>query len=408
MTGNQMQVINQVLRSFKEEGMYPELPLIETCGTNPHVKIGGKDLLMFGSNNYLGIANNKRVISRALEILREHGLGPGGSRILCGNIELIDRFEKKLAEFIGVEETITFPTGYMANLAIFQAMMGPFINPKAIEYEARGVIFSDEYNHATIIDGCRLTSAKKVVYKHNDLSDLRKKVDENEEIKYRLVVTESVYSTEGTLTDVPAMLKLAEETESILMVDDAHGIGVIGKNGRGVISRFSFGDRKPDIVMASFDKALGTMGGFLGGSHKLIEYLRIASRPYIFSSAIPAVIAAGTHAVIDELEGHPELVERANSNAEFVRDSLKRSGFRVMGNGQTPAVPIYIGNDKLGIHFSNSLFEEGVYVPCFRWPAAPAGMSRLRISVMASHSQKDLEDFVEKVESVGKRLKIVN
>ena len=401
-----MQYINNILQEFRKAGLYPDFASFETSSTQPHVKVSGQDVLMFGSNNYLGLANDEYVVNRAIEIIKEHGVGPGGSRLLSGNLKFIEDFEDRLADFVGVEKTITFPTGYMANLAVFPAIMGPFIHTDAKELYIDGIIFSDQFNHATIIDGCRLTPAKKVVYKHNDLADLSKEIEKYSSIKHRMIVTESVYSTEGELTDVPEIVKIAKSTKSILMIDDAHGIGVLGNSGGGVKKEFGLVD-SPDILMASFDKALGTTGGFLGGSKELIEYLRIASRPYIFSSALPAVNAAATWAVIDRITQEPEIINRAHSNAKKVRDALSENGFKIMGNKKTPAVPIYVGDDITGIKFQNMLFEEGIFAPCFRWPAAPAGHSRLRVSVMASHSNSDLDTFIEKTIKIGKNLKLI-
>ncbi len=362
---------------------------------------------MFGSNNYLGICNHPEVAERTMNVLREHGLGPGGSRILCGNVEIIANFEKKLANFVGVEDTITFPTGYMANTAVFQAVMGPFISTIGAPIQESGVIYSDEYNHATIVDGCRLTPVKKVVYKHNDLIDLKKKLTENGEEGRQLIVSESVYSTEGTLTDVPAIAEIARQSESMLMIDDAHGIGVLGASGGGILQRFSLPSGKPEILMASFDKALGTIGGFLGGNNELVEYLRIASRPYIFSSAIPAIVAAATSAVIDIILSHPEYIERVQKKAENLRRELRNLGFQILGNDKTPAVPLFTGDDSTGIRFSELMFQNNIYVPCFRWPAAPKDKSRIRISVMASHSDGDIENFILAAKKAGNKLKMI-
>lgn len=401
-----MEVFKNILEDFERAGLYPRFIRVEGSSTLPQVKIGGESFLMFGSNNYLGLANNKEVIERAYQILKQHGVGPGGSRILSGNLVFLEKFEKRLAEYIGVEDTITFPTGYMANMGVIPAVMGPFINTSAKENFIDGVIFSDQYNHATIVDACRLTPAKKVIYKHNDLKDLALEIEKFPEIHHRMIITESVYSIEGTLTDVNKIVDIAKKSESILMIDDAHGLGVLGADGSGVIKEFNLRNA-PDIYMASFDKAMGTTGGFIGGSKRFIDYLRIASRPYIFSSALPAVAAAASWAVIDIVEKNPSIIKQVNKNASNLRKWLQEAGFSIMGNGKTPAVPLYIGDDSLGIKFSEGLFEERIFAPCFRWPAAPAGRSRIRISVMASHSDNDLIRLVEVSKKVGKKIGLV-
>lgn len=400
------EILDEVIRDFKSHGLFPESVTFQSSSTNPSVKVGGRNVLMFGSNNYLGLANDPEVIEKAANILREHGAGPGGSRLLSGNLEFIEEFEKVLARFVGVEETVTFPTGYMANLAVFSAVMGPFMSTEGKEHYVDGVIFSDQHNHATIVDGCRLTPAKKVIYKHNDLQDLSEEIEKFNNVKHKLIVSESVYSTEGTLTDVPTIVKIAQDTESILMIDDAHGIGVLG-NGGGVVSEFHLKNGTPHILMASFDKAMGSTGGFLGGSKQLVEYLKVASRPYIFSSAIPAVTAAATWGVIEKLKNNPGIVKKISDNSTLLRKGLIEAGFKILGNGKTPAVPLYIGDDKKGIEFSKELFKEGLFVPCFRWPAAPANQSRIRISVMATHTEDQLGQFIESAKRVGKILKVI-
>lgn len=401
------EILNAVIKDFRSHGLFHESISFQSSSTNALVKVGGRDILMFGSNNYLGLANDAEVIEKAISVLRQHGAGPGGSRLLSGNIEFIEEFEKVLAHFVGVENTITFPTGYMANLAVFSAVMGPFMSTEGKEHYIDGVIFSDQFNHATIVDGCRLTPAKKVIYKHNDLQDLSKEIEKFKNVKHRLIVSESVYSTEGTLSDVPSIVKIAQDTESILMIDDAHGIGVLG-NGGGVISEFKLSHGMPHILMASFDKAMGSTGGFLGGSKQLIEYLKVASRPYIFSSAIPAVTAAATWGVIEKLKKNPGILKKVYSNSIFLRKGLIDAGFKILGNGKTPAVPLYIGDDKKGIEFSTELFKEGIFAPCFRWPAAPANQSRVRISVMATHTEDQLGQFIESAKKIGKNLKVIS
>lgn len=394
-----------ILGAFRRSGLYPNTPVIEGSGTLPNVKINGQTFIMFSSNNYIGLANNPYVIQKAEEALRIHGLGPGGSRFLCGNVDIINTLEKKLAAFVGVEDTITFPTGYMANTAVFSAVMDPFWI-KGFGAKSDGVIISDENNHATIVDGCRLSSAKKVTYRHNDIDDLVTKIIENERFEKKLIVTESVYSTEGLLVDINKVVEIAKEYKSLLMIDDAHGIGVLGENGGGVISHFGL-KSQPDILMASLDKALGTTGGFLGGKRDLIDYLRISTRPYLFSSSIPAVVAAGTIGAVEFLEDNPTLLKRLRSNVEIVCRGLEELGLTVLGKHKTPAVPLFIGDDAKGMQFSNGLFEEKVYAPCFRYPAVPSGKSRIRISVMASHANTDIETLIQACKKVGKKLGLI-
>lgn len=405
---NSSERVDRLLDDLVDEGLYPEQASFSGTTTLPEAKFNGKKVVMFGSNNYLGLANRPELINAAKKQLQIHGLGPGGSRSLTGNIDFIEKFEERLAKFVGVESVITFPTGYMANLSIFQAIMGPSLSIAPNLKNSDGIIFSDEYNHATIVDGCRLSSATKEVYKHNNIKDLREKINKSKNDQ-KFIVTESVFSVEGLQTNIPEYIDLAKQTGSLLMVDDAHGIGVLGKNGGGVIQEYGLtGKNKPDVVMASFDKAMGTIGGYIGGSSRLIKYLRVGARPYMFSSTLPVAVAAATWAGIDYLEAHPSLISLGQKNAEYLRTELRRMNLTVLGNTKTPVVPLFIGSDQLGKKISEEATELGVYIPCFRFPAAPMNKSRLRISVMATHEKKHLDKLLEVISKLANKYKIKN
>lgn len=397
--------INNFFRDFKKSDLYPDLSIIQGSGTNRRVKINNREYLMFCSNNYLGLANSQEIISQTTSVLKEHGLGPGGSRFLCGNIELINQAEHQLADFIGVEDVITFPTGYMANMAAFSALMDPFIGDRPVK-KGEGIIFSDEFNHATIVDGCRFSSAKKIIYRHDNPTDLINKLKATEISAHKLIVTESIYSTEGTISKAEIVAEIAKEYQSMYMIDDAHGFGVIGENGSGALSHYKF-DNQPTLIMTSLDKAVGAIGGILGGSRMLMEYLRIAARPNIFSSSLPAVVAAHAITVINILKKDNKILKTLSKNTRLIRRGLIEAGFKVMGHEGVPAIPVLIGEEKKGIAFEKKLFEKGIFVPCFRWPAVPLNTSRIRIAAMASHTNDDIEALINAFVEVGRDLSLV-
>jgi len=392
---------------LNKEKLTPQFEVFTTAGTDPIVNVGGRDVLMFSSNNYLGLATHPRVIEGAKMQLKKHGGGPGGSRFLCGNIDILDDLDKKVAATVGAEDAITFPTGYMANLAIFNTLMDPLLG--ALPYSKNsGVIFSDEYNHATVVDGCRLSSAKKIVFKHNDMADLESKLKKFSKNKHKMIITEGVFSLDGHLGKLKEIADLSKKYNCIFMVDDAHGIGVVGEKGGGVPQLLKI-TKDVDIFMGSFDKALGCMGGYLAGKKELIEYLRIASRPYIFSSAVPGVLAGGAIAALDICCDQKGAILRRNlmKNSNYVGTKLKKLGYNVLGDGTVFALPVIIGDEDKAIQFSTRLFEEGIFIPSFRWPAVPKGTARVRVTPMATHQKKHLDYLVDVFYKVGKELSII-
>ena len=397
--------ILKFLENFKKTGFYPDMKEINSAGSEPEVIINGRKYLMFVSNNYLSLSTHPDVIKACKEALEIHGMGPGGSRFLCGNIDILPMLDKKLGELVGCEDSITFPTGYMANTAIFRAVMDPFIGSLPHK-KGDGVIFSDEYNHATIAEGCRISYSEKVTYKHIDLKDLESKLDKYKNKNPKFIVTEGVYSMDGNIAPVKEILELAKAYNTILMIDDAHGIGILGENGGGVMELYNL-QGQVDIVMGSLDKALGGLGGFLAGDKKLIEYLRIASRPYIFSSAEPACMAAGALKAIDLCKNNKAIRKKMWDNASYLRKLLLEAGFKILGNAELPVLPVFVGDENKAMKFSEYAFENGFFTPCVRWPAVPRGQSRVRLVVMSNHSYDHIEKLVESYKKIGKKLNII-
>lgn len=386
-----MKHINDFIRSFSDAGLYPNFRGIAAAGTKTEVLVEGKSVIMFASNNYLSYANDPRVIGAAIESLEKDGLGPGGSRFLCGNIETVLNLEKALADFVGVEDVITFPTGYMANMAAISILVGEFINGQPHNF-LDAIVYSDENNHATLVDGIKFSGVKKVIYPHLDHAYLEKQLQLHNQQHPKLIVTESVYSMDGNLNNVSEVVRIAKKYGAMVMVDDAHGVGILGEHGGGVLKHFQL-KNEVDLLMGSCDKALAGLGGYLGGSRELIKYARIAARPYLFSSTVPAAIAGGITKVIElsiKENRQLQLMEKAN----YLRERILKAGFTIMGNYKLPVLPILIGEEDQCKKVSEFLLEKGIYAPAVIWPAVKQGVARLRVTVMHDHSKEQLDKLV--------------
>lgn len=396
--------VSNVLNFLDEAGLYPEFHTISAGVNEPECTVDGKKYLMFCSNNYLSLSEHPDVKKAAKDAIDKYGVGPGGSRVISGNVDVIEKLEAAIADLVGAEDCLTFPTGYMANVAVFKALMDPMFFDMPAK-TSDGVIFSDEYNHGSIVDGCRLTKARKVVFKHDDLSDLRKKLEENN-LPNKLIVTEGVFSLDGEIIDIPKYLELAAEFNAKLMIDDAHGIGVIGKNGGGAADVYGVGS-EVDIIMGCMDKAFGGTGGFLCGKKRLIDYLRIASRSSLLSSAIPAGMAGAMLESVNQIKQASKTREEIVQKAEYVTNQLRAKGFRVIARDPIPVVALYVGKETAGIKFAELLWEKGIFSPVIRWPAVPEGESRFRILMMANHTQQHLDRLIDACEFAGRKLGII-
>lgn len=360
---------------------------------------------MLCSNNYLGLANHPAVVEGARAALNVHGTGPGGSRILCGNVHLLEELDRSVAEFMGTEDAITFPTGYMANLSAFRALLDPFVGSLPCR-RGSGTILCDQSNHATVFDGIELSSATRVVFRHNDVEDLERRLASADTRGPRVVVVEGVYSLDGEIAPLAEMAEVCNRYGAIFYVDDAHGVGILGQRGGGTLQHLGM-EGKADVVMGSFDKALGGLGGFLAGRRELIRYFRIAARAYMFSSAMPAAMAGGMLRSLEVARGGELLRRRLRRNYEFLRAGFEDLGFRVLGNGSVPVAPVVVGDEKRAVHFQRRLFDEGVLATAFRWPAVPKGSARIRATPMVSHSEAHLTRVLEAFGRVGREFSMV-
>lgn len=387
-----MNYIIEKLEKIKEKGLHRELRHIETPQC-PRVKIEGKDFILLGSNNYLGLCDDDRLKKAAIDAINKYGVGSGGSRLTTGSYDLHRELEKKIASFKGTEASLVFNTGYMANVGIITALCNK-----------DWVIFCDRLNHASIIDGCRLSGAKLIRYKHCDMKDLLDKVN-----KYKgrnnLIVTDGVFSMDGDIAPLPEIVKIAKEHNIMTMVDDAHAVGILGKNGSGTSSYFGL-DNEIDIMMGTLSKAAASEGGYAAGNKDLIDYLKNCARSFIYSTALsPATIAVSIKA-LEIIEKDEERRIKLLKMSNWFQKELKEAGFNVMET-KTPIIPIMVGPVDKAVNFNKGLLEEGIYIPAIRPPSVPEGTSRLRVSLMATHTEKDLEEALMKIKLIGKKLNII-
>ena len=357
-------------------GIYPYFHALET-GQDTEVIMEGKRTIMIGSNNYLGLTSDSRVIKAAKDALDKYGTGCSGSRFLNGTLVLHIELEKRLAAFLGKEAALTFSTGFQTNLGILSTIAG------RNEY-----ILCDNEDHASIVDGCRLGFAKVLKYEHDDMDDLEKKLSILPDAG-KLIVSDGVFSMGGDICNLPAMADLANKYGARIMIDDAHGLGVIGRRGRGTGEHYNMAD-KVDIIMGTFSKSLASLGGFIAGSEEMIHYVKHHSRPFIFSASIPPSNAASTLEALTILENEPERVKALNDNADYMREGLKALHIPI-GNSQTPIIPIETGENETTFLATRMLLDEGVYVNPVLAPAVKPGHCLLRTSYTATHTREQLD-----------------
>lgn len=388
-----MDFLQKELDQINSLGLYRS-PRIISTPQEPEIIVKGKKMLLLASNNYLGLANHFRLKEKAIEVINYWGTGTGASRLVSGSTDIHRQLERQLASFKEQEEAIIFNTGYMANVGVISSLMGP-----------EDIIYSDELNHASIIDGIRLSKATVRIFKHSDLANLETLLREESlnSIKgKRLIVTDGVFSMDGDLALLPDLVRLKKEYNCLLMIDDAHGTGVLGEKGKGTAEYFQI-ENGIDIHLGTLSKALGTEGGYVTGSRPLIEYLYNKARPFIFSTAIaPGSIGAGL-AALEVLGDEPWRISELHKNAEYLRKGLRDIGLEVP-QGITPIIPVVIGSNEETLSFSHSLEELGILAPAIRPPTVPEGTGRIRVTVMATHTKEHLDKAIEVFKIVSKKL----
>jgi glycine C-acetyltransferase len=386
--------IDEDVANLKEQGLFINIRTIETA-QGAWLKVDGKKVLNFCSNNYLGLANDPRMREAAKKAIDQFGVGPAAVRSIAGTISLHLEFERRIAAFKGVEDALYVQSGFCANQAAIPPLVGK-----------EDVVFSDRLNHASIIDGCRLSGAKILVYEHCDAADAERVIKENlPQYRRAMLITDGVFSMDGDIAPLDKLYEIAERYGVITMVDDAHGEGVVGKGGRGIVDHFGL-HGKFDIEMGTLSKAFGVVGGVIAGKHKIVDYLRQKARPFLFSSAVTPADTAACIAAVDILESSTELVDRLWENTRYFKGEVKRLGFDT-GNSMTPITPIMLGEAPLAKEFSKKLFENGVFGMALGFPTVPKGKARIRVMISAAHSKDDLDRGLEAFAKVGKELKVI-
>jgi len=383
------------LQDLRGKGLYNEINIIN--GANgPIINIDGKELINLSSNNYLGLATHPRMIEATIEATKKYGAGAGAVRTINGTLDIHSELEKRLAGFKHTEAAIAFQSGFNCNMAAISAVMGK-----------KDAILSDALNHASIIDGCRLSGAKIIRVEHSDMDDLRAKAKEAKEsglYEKIMVITDGVFSMDGDIAKLPEIVEIAEEFDLITYVDDAHGSGVLGK-GAGTVKHFGLSD-KIDFQIGTLSKAIGVVGGYVAGSKDLIDWLKVRGRPFLFSTALTPGAAGACIEAIKILTESTELHDKLWENANYLKKGLKELGFNI-GNSETPITPCIIGEADKAQEFSKKLYEEGVYAKSIVFPTVPMGTARVRNMPSAAHTKEMLDEAIKVYEKVGKEMGII-
>ncbi|WP_249869393.1 glycine C-acetyltransferase [Oceanobacillus saliphilus] len=384
--------LNENIADLKDKGLYNEIDTVQ--GANgPKILIDGKELINLSSNNYLGLATDENLKILAKDAIESHGVGAGAVRTINGTLDLHINLEQKIAEFKGTESAISYQSGFNCNMAGISAVM-----------DKNDAILSDSLNHASIIDGCRLSKAKIIRFEHSDMVDLRQKAEEAVEsglYNKIMVITDGVFSMDGDIAKLPEIVTIAEEFDLITYVDDAHGSGVTGK-GAGTVKHFDLQD-KVDFQMGTLSKAIGVVGGYIAGKQNLIDWLKVRSRPFLFSTAVSPADAIASTRAIELLMHSTELNEKLWRNGNYLKEGLKKLGFDI-GNSATPITPCMIGDEKNAQTFSKRLYEEGVYAKSIVFPTVPRGTGRIRNMPTAAHTKEMLDEALAIYEKVGKEM----
>ena len=390
-----LQWIEDELQNLRDAGLYNRIRTLSSP-QGAWLVVDGKRVLNFCSNNYLGLANHPHILQAAQEAVKKYGVGPAAVRSIAGTMDLHLELEHRLAAFKGVEAAITFQSGFTANLGTIPALVGK-----------DDAIFSDELNHASIIDGSRLSGARIIRYAHCNPADLDRALKE-ERTNYpkALVITDGVFSMDGDIAPLDKIYEVANAHGAILMVDDAHGEGVLGKGGRGIVDHFGL-HGKVDVEVGTLSKAFGVVGGVSAGNPLVVEWLRQRGRPFLFSSAMTVPDVAACLAAVDLLEGSTELVDRLWENARYFKAEMKRLGFDT-GLSSTPITPIMLGEAPLAQQFSRELFENGVFAMAIGFPTVPRGKARIRVMISAAHDRQDLDKGLEIFAAVGRKLGVIS
>ncbi|MBB2147804.1 serine palmitoyltransferase [Pedobacter gandavensis] len=378
--------------AIKERGLYPYFRAIES-GQDTEVVIDGKKVLMFGSNSYLGLTNHPKIKEASKAAIDKYGTGCAGSRFLNGTLDIHIELERRLAAYVGKEAAVLFSTGFQVNLGVISCLL-----------DRNDYLILDEYDHASIIDGSRLSFSRSIKYAHNDMDDLRKKLSRLPEDAAKLIVADGIFSMEGDLVKLPEIVKLAEEFGANIMMDDAHSLGVIGVNGAGTASHFGLTDQV-DLIMGTFSKSLASLGGFIAGTEETIEYVKHRARSLMFSASMPPSAVASVIAALDIIEAEPERIDQLWANTNYAKKLLLEAGFDI-GHTDSPIIPVYIRDNDKTFMITNILSNNGIFVNPVVSPAVPSDASLIRFSLMATHTFAQIEEAVEKIALAAKEVEL--
>ncbi|CAM4377178.1 serine palmitoyltransferase [Pedobacter westerhofensis] len=373
----------QDANAIKEKGLYPYFRSIESA-QDTEVIIDGKKVLMFGSNSYLGLTNHPKIKEASKAAIQKYGTGCAGSRFLNGTLDIHLELERKLAAYVGKEAAVLFSTGFQVNLGVISCLL-----------DRNDYLILDEYDHASIIDGSRLSFSRSIKYAHNDMDDLRKKLSRLPEDSAKLIVADGIFSMEGDIVKLPEIVALAEEFGANIMMDDAHSLGVIGFNGAGVSSHFNLTD-KVDLIMGTFSKSLASLGGFIAASEETIEFIKHRARSLMFSASMPPASVASVIAALDIIESEPERIDKLWDNTNYAKKLLLDAGFDI-GHTDSPIIPVYIRDNTKTFLITNILHKNGIFVNPVVSPAVPSDSSLIRFSLMATHTFAQIEEAIEKL-----------
>jgi 8-amino-7-oxononanoate synthase len=354
----------------------------------------GAAKIMIGSNNYLGLTHHPKIIEAAQKALVEYGTGRTGSRFLNGTLDIHEEFEAELAEFTGKQAALIFSTGFLANMGTIATLL-----------DKHDTVIIDKLDHASIVEGCRMSGAVILRYKHNDMNDLRSVLTNLPAERGKMIIVDGIFSMEGDIAPLPRICQLAKEFEARLMVDDAHSFGVLGPNGNGTAAHFGVTDQV-DLIMGTFSKSFGAIGGFIAGDTEVVDYIKHKSKSMIFTASLPPSVVASTRAALEIIKSEPQRRERLWEIGNYMRKEYQRMGFDT-GSSETPVIPIVIGDNMKTFLFWKTLFEEGVYTNAVIYPAVPSNSARLRTSYIATHTQEQLDFVLDKFQKIGKKLGVI-
>lgn len=388
-----LDLLQRELDLLREKNLYRTLRTVEG-EQSPRTIVNGKEMVLMASNNYLGLASHPYLKEAAIRAIEKYGVSASASRLISGTMTIHRKLEEKIASFKKTESALVFNSGYTANIGIISALV------------TKGdIIFSDELNHASIIDGCRLSGAEIKVFPHKRIDILERMIKRSHTHGKRMIVVDAVFSMDGDIAPLPELVHLAEKYDCILMVDEAHATGILGERGSGAVEHFHL-EGRVDIIMGTLSKALGGFGAYCAGRKELIEYLINKSRPFIFTTALPPAVISTAIAAIELIEKEPSLRENLWSNTRYFKDGLERMGFDTMGT-ETPIIPVFVGSERNAVIATEILLEEGVFAIGIRPPTVPPGRCRIRATVMANHTIEDLDRALKAFEKAGKALGLI-